>query len=198
MTHIFDYREDFLDALHTRCSQKLRGGMPSGKPWRPTLVSIDGRSGSGKSTLAAELHSRLNTVGVNTVLFQMENLYQGWEGLGAAIEQWQSISVSVNSGRKIDYVSWDWDFNQPTEPFPFIYDDAEVFLCEGVGASQGMVDVRCWVELDPETRKQRALARDGDTFAPYWDTWAHQEEQMLQNLGFPAPFDYALRVHPGQ
>ena len=34
-----------------------------------------------------------------------------------------------------------------------------------------------WLEMDAEERKQRALGRDGNLFAPWWDTWATQEAE---------------------
>jgi anthranilate synthase component 1/para-aminobenzoate synthetase len=39
--------------------------------------------------------------------------------------------------------------------------------------------VLIWLEAAPAVRKRRALDRDGETFAPYWDSWAAQEDAML-------------------
>ena len=33
------------------------------------------------------------------------------------------------------------------------------------------------MEAPADVRKQRALDRDGDTYAPYWDVWAAQEAE---------------------
>jgi len=46
-------------------------------------------------------------------------------------------------------------------------------------ASRPLADLALWVQLDDATRKQRALARDGDTYAPHWDRWAAQELRYL-------------------
>jgi hypothetical protein len=35
------------------------------------------------------------------------------------------------------------------------------------------------LEVPASVRKKRALDRDGETFAPYWDMWAVQEDAML-------------------
>ena len=39
--------------------------------------------------------------------------------------------------------------------------------------------VLAWLEAPADVRKKRALDRDGETFAPYWDMWAAQEDAML-------------------
>jgi hypothetical protein len=36
-----------------------------------------------------------------------------------------------------------------------------------------------WLESAESVRKQRALARDGDAFAPFWAMWAAQEDALL-------------------
>ena len=41
-----------------------------------------------------------------------------------------------------------------------------------------------WIELPAEERRRRALARDGETFRPYWERWASQEDAL------------AARTHP--
>jgi cytidylate kinase len=38
--------------------------------------------------------------------------------------------------------------------------------------------VRVWLEAPATVRKERALARDGDTYAPHWDRWAAQEDAV--------------------
>jgi hypothetical protein len=35
------------------------------------------------------------------------------------------------------------------------------------------------VELDAQTRKARALARDGAMYEPHWDQWAEQEQRFF-------------------
>ena len=38
--------------------------------------------------------------------------------------------------------------------------------------------VRVWVDAPTELRKERALSRDGETYAPHWDRWAAQEDAV--------------------
>ena len=56
-------------------------------------------------------------------------------------------------------------------------------IIEGCGAlsraNRALADVGIWVELDEATRKRRALARDGEAYAPYWDRWAAQEVAFI-------------------
>ena len=56
-------------------------------------------------------------------------------------------------------------------------------IIEGVGAGCRVLrpwrTALVWLKVPEVTRKARALARDGDTFAPYWDTWAEAEQTYL-------------------
>ncbi|GAB3624689.1 hypothetical protein GCM10027418_27740 [Mariniluteicoccus endophyticus] len=49
--------------------------------------------------------------------------------------------------------------------------------CALTPASAAYADCTVWLELDAAERKRRALARDGDAFAPWWDHWAAQEAE---------------------
>jgi uridine kinase len=64
-----------------------------------------------------------------------------------------------------------------------VLEPPEVLIVEGVGAgarrAAAYASLLIWVEEAESVRKKRALDRDGETFAPYWDTWAAQEEAML-------------------
>ena len=50
---------------------------------------------------------------------------------------------------------------------------------EGVGAghraARDLLDAVVWIQAPEQLRKERALARDGETYAPHWDRWAAQE-----------------------
>lgn len=155
----------------------------------PLLVALDGRSGAGKTTLAAQLADGLTGRGATVTVFHMEDLYQGWQGLDAAVEQWRTISSALTQGQPVPpYTGWDWATSQPTGPFPFPTPPSAgpgqvstrpVLLCEGVGSTCGQVDCAYWVQLPDTVRKHRALTRDGATYAPYWHTWAAQEDALL-------------------
>ena len=62
-------------------------------------------------------------------------------------------------------------------------DASAPLIVEGVGAlsarSRKFADLGVWIELDPASRKSRALQRDGDAFAPHWASWAAGEDAFL-------------------
>ncbi|MFT4232382.1 MAG: hypothetical protein QM606_06365 [Leucobacter sp.] len=52
----------------------------------------------------------------------------------------------------------------------------------GAGAGEGEAGGRVrsvWIECDAAVRRARALARDGETYAPHWERWAAQEEAFF-------------------
>jgi anthranilate synthase component 1/para-aminobenzoate synthetase len=48
------------------------------------------------------------------------------------------------------------------------------------------------MEAPASVRKKRALDRDGETFAPYWDAWAAQEDAMLARERTPERADVII------
>ena len=40
----------------------------------------------------------------------------------------------------------------------------------------GALELGLWLEAERETRRRRALERDGETFVPYWLAWELQED----------------------
>ena len=133
------------------------------------IILVDGRSGSGKTELAALLEARL---GAQVV--RLDDVYPGWDGLDAGSA---AVPGILSSGR---WRRWDWASSRPAEWHTI--DPARPLIVEGVGAisraSRPLADHALWVELDDETRRSRALARD-EYFAPHWDGWAAQEERLL-------------------
>ncbi|WP_326503631.1 hypothetical protein [Rothia nasimurium] len=173
---------------------------------RPVLVALDGRSGAGKTTLAGELAACVRGRGLVVEVFHLEDLYQGWEGLAQAARVWQRLAEAVMDGRANfpgsapRWFGWDWSASKPTGPHTLTVPEelrGGVLLAEGVGALTGAHDVGVFVELDADRRRQRALARDGETYRPYWDMWAAQEDELLahqeaiyrdsKHISFPMP-----------
>ena len=50
-----------------------------------------------------------------------------------------------------------------------------------------------WADSPEQDRRSRALARDGESYEPYWDEWAAQEQEWLARDDVPAHAD--VRVH---
>lgn len=150
--------------------QRVAGALQNER----AVILVDGRSGSGKSTLARELveaHPELQLV-------RLDDFYPGWDGL------------ERGSRHVVDYVldpvrprwqAWDWAANAPGAWHEL--DPARPVLIEGVGAisavSRARADLAVWVETDDDTRRRRALERDGATYEPHWERWAAQERVFL-------------------
>ncbi|MEV5054252.1 aminodeoxychorismate synthase component I [Arthrobacter sp. LAR12-1-1.1] len=157
----------------------------------PVIIAIDGRSGSGKTTLAIELAARLREHH-KVSLFHLEDIYPGWNGLAAGIERYVTTVLSpLRRGESAEWVSWDWERHydgdaRTTRP-------AEIVLVEGVGAAAAaalpLLDAVIWADSSDDDRRARALARDGDTYEPFWDQWAAQEAEWLAADDVPARAD---------
>ena len=65
---------------------------------------------------------------------------------------------------------------------------------EQITAARPLLDLAVWLELETPARRTRALARDGETFAPHWDRWAAQEEDYLARHAPRAAADLILRL----
>ena len=136
---------------------------------RRPVVLIDGGSGSGKTTLAAALAPALAAQ-----LVRLEDFYPGWDGLESASA---AVAHDVLRPKNPGWQRWDWTTESAAEWHPL--DPALPLVIEGCGclsrANRALATFALWVELDAPTRKRRAIARDGDTYAPHWDRWAAQE-----------------------
>lgn len=149
----------------------------------PVVVAVDGRSGAGKSTLAALLAAEVTGGhGIRVASVALEDLYPGWTGLAAGTRMWAgSVLPCLARGRPATYQPWDWHAGRVgrvvTVPA------APVVIGEGVGAgvrqARARLDLLVWVHAAGPLRRERALARDGDVFAAWWDAWAAQEDGLL-------------------
>lgn len=162
---------------------------------RPHLIGIDGRSGAGKTSLAAQL-AKVLTVTRDVVVFHLEDLYPGWDGLQRGIAMYEeSILGPLREGQDAYWTAWDWLADSPGGPR--LTRAAEIVVLEGVGAcsapAREVLDVSVWVELPETQRRERALNRDSG-FEPYWDMWAQQELDYLQR---DPVWESATIIQPG-
>lgn len=158
-----------LSALAGERAPASPHGEAAGATRAVPVVTIDGYSGSGKSTLAAALVRLVN----GWQVLHLDDWYPGWDGLAAGADSARRIAADLRAGRASSYEAWDWEhgitgatIRVPLAPT----------IIEGCGAIEAEADLAIWI-ADPgeEERRTRALARDGQTYAPHWQRWADQD-----------------------
>lgn len=188
MSDMFIRRGDF-SAIRQRSIALMRATrhhMPTtlatpSRTWQAPVIIIDGRSGSGKSTLAHELQNELHIAGIcNAQLTGPDLWFPGWDGLAAATRTLEDLLT--NPHRHPGFYEWDWQSNRWGRYH--LLDRNQPLIIEGCGTltttSAQACDLCIWVDAPATQRRQRALARDGNMFAPYWDVWATQEDEHIR------------------
>lgn len=139
------------------------------------LLCVDGPAGSGKSTLAervAHQHPAAQIV-------HLDDLLGGWSGqLESAVAALvRDVLTPLAEGRLAWYRRYDWYADEFAEWVPV--PPGDLLIVEGVAAGARPVArfaaAVVWVEAPAGVRRERGLARDGDVFAPHWDSWARRE-----------------------
>ncbi|WP_313810935.1 chorismate-binding protein [Glutamicibacter sp.] len=147
---------------------------------RPFIIALDGRSGSGKSNFASSLAQHL-AHHTSVAVLRLEDTYHGWDGLLDACKRYSRLLPALASGQSISFPTWNWDTNIVDGSQEFT--PAAVVIIEGVGAANraasAWIDFSIWLEAPEAQRKKRALARDGETYAPHWQRWADQETSYI-------------------
>jgi uridine kinase len=163
------------------------------KAGRTRVVAIDGQSGSGKTALAARLRLELRAPVVT-----LEDLYGGWDGLERGIDLLVSeVLEPLGAGLAARVPRYDW-VTAAWRP-PWLLEPPKVLIVEGVGAgarrAAAYESTLIWMEAPEVVRKKRALDRDGETFTPYWDMWARQENAMLAREHTPDHADLIITTN---
>jgi uridine kinase len=146
---------------------------------RPLVVCIDGPSGSGKSSLTEAVARAATDRGLRTSVVQSDELLDGWGGLEAMPDALVSQVLSrLGERRVLQHRRYDWHSRHFSTPRRL--DVADLYLVEGVGTGDRRLapwtDLLVWVDADASLRRERALARDGDDYAPWFAAWARQEQ----------------------
>lgn len=190
---VLEHQPVWVLASHTITEQEMEGLWRAVEQARslhtgpgPFVLAVDGRSGAGKSRLAQALHQRaLQEHGPQAAaLFHLEDLYPGWHGLDEGVERWARMLDSLLSGQDAVWHAWDWQQDRQDPQERVLSAEVPLIIAEGVGTcSPGHHERRphfgVWLYLERSLRKERALKRDGDTYRPYWDLWAEQEDRLF-------------------
>lgn len=168
--------------LETEARQIASAVASTWRGARPLRVVIDGPSGSGKTTFAAyladwlaeDLAQRSTKSGPLVLVLNSDDWMVGWESYAATTR----ITEELLTGERVCYPHFDWVKYEVTEEV--CPDPRAAWIVEGSGsltaASAQSADFTVWVEAPKDEAKERALARDGDSFAPWWEVWKKQEE----------------------
>ena len=188
----------------------IDGRSGSGKTTLATAVAayLDQRLRRGAGDPAAEpgpvsvgAYDRVTSVG-DVQVAHLDDWYEGWSGLAAATATTARILTGDRDSDSdgATYRRWDWVADRPMEgdDATVRLDRARPLVIEGAGslspATANAADLAIWVDAPADERKDRALDRDGDTYRPYWDMWAAQEEQHVNDLHPQELADVVIRT----
>ena len=143
------------------------------------VIAVDGPVGSGKTTLAAQLGERLD----DSLVLNTDQLYPGWDGLEDGAQRLvDDVLLPLSAGLAATVRPWDW--SSGSEGVPRELPACATLIVDGAGcgsrAAAEFVSMIIWLDAEPELRQQRALERDGEMFAPHWESWAEQEQALFE------------------
>ncbi|WP_240770449.1 (d)CMP kinase [Nocardioides sp. GY 10127] len=148
-------------------------------------MALDGPSGSGKTTLSRALAAQAEAAGLACRQVHMDDLYEGWSGLPHVRTQLATLLRPLTEGRAGVYRRWDWFESAWAEDVEV--PPTDLLVLEGVGsgvrATAPLLTLLAWLDAPVEERHARGLARDGETFEPWWDTWAGHEAALYAEEG---------------
>lgn len=167
------------------------------------VVSIDGPSGSGKTSFAHALRAQVaayRSVG----LLAVDEFVPGWEGLAAVVPVLEQILGAVKGGRTPRARLWDWHAGRPGDWAPFEWarpPRCDVLLVDGCASGSrslaAYVDLLIWLDAPEATRHARAIGRDGEAYAPWWDMWSRQERALYAREHTAARADLRMELPAG-
>lgn len=157
---------------------------------RRGVVLVDGRSGAGKSTFARQLAEEVRRYLPDLQACALDQWYPGWDGLADG----SRILAEDVLGPASHYQAWEWEAGRPGGTVTL--EASAPLLVEGCGAltpaTRLRADVAVWVDAAADVRRDRALRRDGDLFAPHWERWAAQEDDHIARNDPVALADFCL------
>lgn len=145
------------------------------------VVVIDGRSGAGKTSLARRLVQQWPGLG-RVQRVALDDVYPGWDGLAEGAAYAREMILRPHARGLIGvWERWDWEHDERAEAHAV--DPSLPLVVEGAGVLtpevSRLADVSVWVDAPHESRRHRALGRDGETYRPHWERWARQEDEHI-------------------
>lgn len=166
---------------------------------RPVILALDGRSGAGKSTLAEALATE-----IEAAIIEGDDFYAGGTGLRGdnaearidACIDWprqRQVLQGLRAGQAVEWRAFDWDaFDGRLCHPPKWLSPAWHVILEGVYAARpelaDLLDLRVLVEVAPDIREARLLAREG-AIGPWERQWHEAEDLYFRNVMPPERFD---------
>ena len=160
------------------------------------IVVIDGRAGSGKSTLALALQNALFSEGDSLPrLINMDDLYEGWNGLAQGAEYLQrNILMPLVAHKTASWQEFNWETNQRERWREF--SGGTPLIIEGCGSlnryTASIANLTVWLDVPEEIRRARWLERDGHAFDQYFDSWTAQELDFIAREKSPTWASFGL------
>lgn len=158
------------------------------------LICLDGPAGSGKTTLADALRS----AAPDATVLHTDDLLGGWDGLPGLAATVEAVLAPLAAGRGGRWRRWDWLASAWAETHEVR--PGGLLVLEGVGSWSPriapLVTLLVWLDAPADVRRSRALARDGDVFAPHWEAWARDESAVLARDGTREHADLVVSTVP--
>ena len=112
----------------------------------------------------------------------LDEVYPGWDGLEAGVALATThVLEPLARGEPAAYPRWDWMRSRPGPHRPrgaAHPPRARGLRCARAAGRGRSRRCGCGSTRRPSVRKERALSRDGETYAPHWDRWAAQEDAV--------------------
>ncbi len=155
-----------------------------------TVVAVDGPSGAGKSEVADRLGRRLDAM-----VLRVDELVPGWRGLAAMPPMVaRDLLAPIAAGEAAAVRRWNWVDDRPGELLSVL--PTRFLVLDGCGSGSRIIrpylSLLVWVDAPADLRRDRAMARDGEVFEPWWDVWAAQERALFATEHTKAAADVRL------